>query len=63
MVKREKLRSLKEGQRVTLRYERERRGTIRITGPEVSEVKFDDGSFRYIANRHLIRLIRKPILR
>jgi len=50
MVKRVRLRPVGEqhprGTRVTVTYDRTRRGTIVASGPEVSEVRWDDGGAR-----------------
>jgi hypothetical protein len=39
--------------RIVLRYNSERRGFVVTAGPEVSEVRFDDGSVRAIPNEQL----------
>lgn len=39
--------------RVQLSYDAEARGVVVTEGPEVSEVKFDDKTFRYIPNEDL----------
>jgi hypothetical protein len=42
-------------QRVALRWDKDRTGAIVSVGVEVSEVKFDDGAIRFIANDQLIK--------
>jgi len=42
-----------ERRRIKLRYNSERRGFVVQAGPEVSEVRFDDGSVRNIPNDQL----------
>jgi hypothetical protein len=50
-----------EKRRIVLRYNSERRGFVVVAGPEVSEVRFDDGSVRAIPNEHLKDI--RPTLR
>ena len=40
-------------QRVCLTYDRDRQGVITRSGPEVSEIKFDDGKVSYHPNRFI----------
>ena len=41
---------LERGQRVVWRSDPERKGIIVTAGVEVSEVKWDDGTFRFFSN-------------
>jgi hypothetical protein len=46
-------------QRVVLRWDKERVGIVVAVGMEVSEIKFDDGATRFIANEHLMKAKRQ----
>jgi hypothetical protein len=53
MRKTKRIRSAAPGRRVHLTYDADTRGIVVQEGPEVSAVRFDDDSLRYISNRFL----------
>ena len=52
-----------EKRRVQLRWWPEAVGVVVEEGPEVSGVKFDDGTFRYITNKNLVTVKPRERLR
>ncbi len=46
--------------KVTLTYDSSKVGVITRPGPEVSEVRWSDGKYQFIPNRHLVEKKHDP---